>query len=32
VNGKANIGEIEADGPAGQIKAMPPRLYEQERR
>jgi hypothetical protein len=32
MNGKANIGEIEADAPAGQIEAMPPHLYEQEHR
>jgi hypothetical protein len=26
-NGKANLGELEADGPAGHIEAMSPRLY-----
>jgi hypothetical protein len=27
-NGKANLGELEADGPAGHIEAMSPRLYD----
>jgi len=26
-NGRANLGELEADGPAGHIEAMSPRLY-----
>jgi hypothetical protein len=26
-NGKANLGELEVDGPAGHIEAMSPRLY-----
>jgi hypothetical protein len=29
-NGKANLGELEADGPAGHIEAMSPRLYNPE--
>lgn len=31
-NGKANLGELEADGPAGHIEAMSPRLYNPETR
>jgi hypothetical protein len=26
-NGRANLGELEIDGPAGHIEAMSPRLY-----
>jgi hypothetical protein len=26
--GRANLGELEADGPAGHIEAMSPRLYD----
>lgn len=29
-NGKANLGELEADGPSGHIEAMSPRLYNPE--
>jgi len=28
--GRANVGELEADGPAGHIEAMSPRLYNQQ--
>jgi hypothetical protein len=29
-DGRANLGELEADGPAGHIEAMSPRLYNPE--
>jgi hypothetical protein len=29
-NGRANLGELEADGPAGHLEAMSPRLYNPE--
>lgn len=31
-DGKANLGELEADGPAGRIEAMSPRLYNPDTR